>query len=115
MVNADWHSHHLEVNMEEEMVLVDGMISKNFKCSIDNTGITLVIQEEIDELIWHWNVKNSIGKRFEPQITSDKGKSTIFIPHDFEKYPQRIFKATTYLRRSYVHGIGNVIELDGNN
>ena len=103
MVNGDYHSHDLELITSTQTLLTDGKENGfTYKISSDSIGVTFFILEEIDNFTWHYGVLNNA----ESEIEINDG--TVFVNHDFNKFPQDTFKATTYLRQSHAHFIFNL-------
>jgi hypothetical protein len=103
MNNIDYHTHDLELNFLNQTLLTDGKEDGfTFEIAPDNIGITFFIDEYIENFTWHYNVLNIT--EFEVEIR----EGSVFVNHDFNKYPQDIFKATTYLKQSHSHFIFNL-------
>lgn len=106
MINDDWHTHNLELNTIDNILLIDGVDSGDitYKISPDNIGITFYINEDIDYFTWHFNVLNKEGVCYGTEITDGE----IYVAHNFNEHQQDIFKATTYLMESHLHFIINL-------
>ena len=103
MINGDYHSHDLELNILIQTLLTDGKEDGfTYEISDDNIGITFFIDEDIDNFTWHYNVLNNLD------IEVEINDGSVFVNHDFNKYPQEVFKATTYLRQSHAHFMFNL-------
>ena len=103
MINEDYHIHDLELNYLTQTLLTDGNEDGfTYKISDDQIGITFFIDEDIENFTWHYNVLNKVD--FEVEISD----GTVNENHDFNKYPQEIFKDTTYLKQTHAHFIFNL-------
>ena len=103
MINGDYHMHDLELNFLTKTLLTDGKEDGfTYEISSDNIGITFFIDEHIENFTWHYSVLNNL--EIEVEIIDDE----VFVNHDFNKYPQEIFKATTYLKQTNTHFIFNL-------